>query len=55
MYFLYYNGGSCNDGDHSCGFETFDTLKEAEDRQKEVFNSDTITIIIQGEIVKQEG
>lgn len=28
-YYVYYNYGSCNDGDHAVGLEPFETLEEA--------------------------
>jgi len=36
LYFVYYNSGSCNMGDHQCDLEQFDTLAEAEQRIKEL-------------------
>jgi hypothetical protein len=36
MFFLYYDKGSCNDGDHHNEIEEFDTLAEAMTRAAEV-------------------
>jgi hypothetical protein len=54
-WFLYYNSGSCNYGDHYSGLETFDTLKDARERvaflQKENFNNLFYTLI-EGRVIE---
>ena len=35
-FYLYYQFGACNEGDHSCGLECFDTVEEAMARLAEI-------------------
>lgn len=52
-YFLYFDTGSCNYGDHKTGLEQFDTLEQAQLREAEITqrDSDAYTQIIKGEMV----
>lgn len=40
-YFLYYNAGGCNDGDHAYDLEEFDSEEEARQRFEEIQERDT--------------
>lgn len=57
-FFVYWDKGCCNDGDHSTGLEEFDTAKEALEKIKEIkqynFFNGYITMI-EGETVEQVG
>ncbi len=53
-YWLYYNIGACNDGDHDYGLESFQTLVEVQDRIIELKKRDYMGgyyTIIRGEEV----
>jgi len=43
-YFLYHDFGSCSDGDHSNGFEQFDTLEEARAGVKDLAKRNSMDI-----------
>lgn len=54
MFFVFLEAGSCNDGSHSCYFEAWPTLQEAEARiakLNEFADPPSVWFIVQGRVV----
>lgn len=55
-YTVAWTSGSCNDGDHDHGWESFDTLEAAHKKIEDLKNSrsDGEFILISGEVISTE-
>lgn len=58
-FFVYWDKGSCNDGDHDTGLEEFDSAKAALERIKEIksfnFAFNGYVTLIEGDTVDMVG
>jgi hypothetical protein len=55
-FFVIFDAGSCNEGDHLCGWKTFDTFAEAEAERKRILATtfEATAFIIHGREVRDE-